>query len=90
MNTLVNYRIDEQKLDDVNAGTFTPNLFPMWAYRHAGFKCEAHFFDPDVFYLDGKKYSHDEANEIMKEMGYYTNNPFNNGNVFKDGELIRR
>ena len=70
MNTTVNYRINEEMLRDVNAGTFTGNTFPQCIYEHAGFKCSYHFFDKDEFFLDGKLYHHDEANAIMAKLGY--------------------
>ena len=43
MNTIVNYKIDDELLTDVNAGTFTLNEFPDEVYTHAGFVLNFHF-----------------------------------------------
>ena len=70
MNMMINYSINDEKLGTVNAGTFTSNAYPREVYECLGFKCDYHFLKKDEFFLNGKVYSEEEANTIIKDMGY--------------------
>ena len=70
MNTFENYRIDDERLYDVNAGTIGANRYADVVYQHAGFQLEHHFIAKDEFILNGKVYHHDEANAIIEKLGY--------------------
>ena len=70
MSDLSKKTINENQLEDVNAGTFNRNDYPQWVYEHAGFECEFHFLDRDEFILNGRVYNEDEANAILASMGY--------------------
>ena len=70
MNTLANNRIDDQTLNDVNAGTHlysTPYKYPTWVYELAGFKCNKNIIFKDEFYWQGALLREDEANRLMDQ-----------------------
>ena len=70
MNTLADCRIDDERLNEVNGGTFGENRYAREVYEHAGFKCNYHFFARDEFIMNGKVYHEEEANAIVERMGY--------------------
>lgn len=70
MSDLSKQTLNENQLNEINAGTITPNYYPRWAYERAGFTCDYHFLAKDEFKLNGKVYTEKEANAIMSSMGY--------------------
>ena len=70
MSNISMHAINEDQLNNVNAGTFTKNYYPQWVYERAGFKCDYHTFAKDEFILNGKVYHETEANAIMASMGF--------------------
>lgn len=59
--------IKEMELNEVNGGTFTPNMFEEKDYHRIGIRTKYHWFSCDEFWLpDGTKTNEAGANAYMK------------------------
>ena len=68
--------VDEQ-LQEVNGGTFDPNMYSEEVYNKHGIKTDYHFFEKDEFWVwcnatnSWKPISYEQANEIIQLEGAY-------------------
>ena len=63
--------LNENELDSVNGGTFTPNKFDERIYNQAGLRTDYHFWAKDEFFIrskDGHEVSitYDQANQVVR------------------------
>ena len=72
-----NKKIEDEKLEDVNGGTFNDNAYTEKVYNDNGIATEYHFFKKDEFWVwcnatnDWKAISYEQANEIVWLVGKY-------------------
>lgn len=58
--------LNDEMLEQVNGGTFTPNRFAPVIYQTVGVNVTTHFFERDEFVLeDGTKITQDEADDLV-------------------------
>ena len=67
-NEMMNEKTElgQEELEQVAAGTFTPNRFKKWAYHACGISTRYHTIDKDEFMFMGKPISYEQANQICE------------------------
>ena len=61
-----NTELAPEELEQVAAGTLTPNAFKKWAYHAAGISTRYHTIDRDEFMFMGKPITYEQANQICR------------------------
>ena len=61
-----NFQLNNEELNLVAGGTFTPNKYAQLSYNLLGISTRYHFFTADEFMFNGQKITYDEANKIMQ------------------------
>lgn len=77
------FQLNNEELNSVAGGTFTPNRYSQSAYHTFGISTSYHFIDPDKFWFNGKKITYEQANKIM-EIGNHVMTSLNSGFKGKD------
>ena len=67
-NNMMNEKteLSQEELEQVAAGTLTPNAFKKWAYHAAGISTRYHTIDRDEFMFMGKPITYEQANQICR------------------------
>lgn len=70
--------LEQEELEQVAAGTLTPNAYKKWAYHAVGISTRYHTIDKDEFMFMGKPITYEQANQIC-ELASDVSNMINTG-----------